>query len=79
MQANIPCGIFYRQDHVGNQLLGLNFPTNLCKRKSLNLRNHKIMNNDGSYITMILLDRNELEIIIVGGIREWLRLNQEMC
>ena len=42
-------------------------------------KSHKIMNNDGSYITMILLDRNELEIIIVGGIREWLRLNQEMC
>ena len=40
MQANIPCGILYQQDHVGNQLLGLNFPTNLCKRKSLNLRNH---------------------------------------
>lgn len=80
MQANIPCGILYGQDHVGNQLLGLNFPTNLCKRKSLNLRNHKkIMNNDESYITLILLDRNELEIIIMEGIREWLRLNLEMC
>ena len=48
--------------------IGLNFPTNLCKRKSLNLRNHKkIMNNDESYITLILLDRNELEISYNGG------------
>ena len=60
--------------------IGLNFPTNLCKRKSLNLRNHtKTMNNDESYITLILLDRNELEIIIMEGIREWLPLSLEMC
>ncbi len=39
--ANISyaCGILVPIAIVGNKLLGLNFPTNPCKRKSLNLRN----------------------------------------
>ena len=61
--------------HVGNKLLGLNFPTNPCKRKSLNLRNHRWVLDHYHFVG---------NHYILGGIREnshksfWLHLSFEI-